>query len=169
MLSIRELEESVRRCKSENKNRLILGIYYEDYSHRLLEMGGVYSLRDLKGIDSVPFNIPKLKCKRFKNVRDFLNMRIDDNEYFIPESPVWPTWDSVARISGQLYYFQMIIRDGHPVKNAGLNYILKKHKSTERKPSLIFVVPEDVYDKFSPTFESRTNKVDYYVMKLYFP
>src|SRR5438128_2565299 len=147
----RNLDSSLLEGRSDS----VLGCYFEEIAHQLLQGGGTFNIHSLEpeGGSTTKIFTKQDKICTFSDINNII-----DGCYYQPDNPNYPSIDSIVA-PDELY--QMTTAVSHPIKMIGLKNVYGKLTRTGNI-SYYFVVPAQLYNgygrqKFVP-IPTKNNK-----------
>ena len=120
------------------------GLVFELLAHKELRKGGTFTVKHLGTNSKSTLVLPQCDNKEFHAPSE-----IDWAKHDVYWTPDYPTFSSPDAIYPPNYLFQMTVSSSHKIQASGIETISAAAPQTTRTFKLYFVVPSDVFDKFT--------------------
>ena len=120
------------------------GHIFEPFAHKELRKGGTFTVKDLSTKSEAKLVLPKCDNKEFHAPSE-----IDWAKPGVYWTPDYPTFRSADAIYPPNYLFQMTVSSSHQIQASGIEQISAAAPQTTKTFKLYFVVPSDVFDKYT--------------------
>ena len=131
-------------AKSYKELATLSGNIFEVFAHKELRKGGTFTVKHLGTNSKSTLVLPQCDNKEFHAPSE-----IDWAKHDVYWTPDYPTFSSPDAIYPPNYLFQMTVSSSHKIQASGIETISAAAPQTTRTFKLYFVVPSDMFDKFT--------------------